>query len=72
MVRCTGNFGDVPDMPTPSNTPVGDSDMEDEGEESSDDEPGTSYSSRYPRPTIKNPFNGLVEGVKRGNIGISK
>lgn len=55
-------LGDLDDdllAPTPSNTPVGVTD-----EDSSEDEQSP---KKHPRPTKKNPFNGLVEGVRRGN-----
>src|SRR5690242_8839409 len=59
-------FGDLGDsgVPNPSNTPVEATD-----DESTEDELD---STRAPRPTKKNPFHGLVEGVKRGNTKYSE
>lgn len=63
MFRGIGDLGDDHFGPTPPNTPV--PDTEDEMEDSSEDELSPRRASR---PTRKNPFNGLVEGVKRGNV----
>lgn len=60
------------DMETSSNTLITDSDTDDEMEDSSDGELGMSTSTKARRPTLKNPYNGLVEGVKRGNAKHSK
>lgn len=41
-------------------------------EDNSRDEPGTPNPSKTPRATVKNPIYGLIEGVRRGNVIISK
>lgn len=62
-----GMLDDIFQTPTSLNTPTHSSEVDESEESDSDDEPGTRNSSKSPRATLRNPFHGLVEGVKRGN-----